>query len=98
MPVFTWHDGSTVYLHVDVEGFHHYLHTLTQHITHTLTPRLQWLLSGSNVPFGVLTQQRVVMVVESTHSILSHILTLQQHLRMLLEEQLAHAEGFNIVR
>lgn len=87
-----------MYLHIDVKNFHHYLHTLTAHIEHTLTPRLQWLLSGSNVPFGVLTESRVVMVIDSSHPVLAGILRLQDHLKALLTEQLAHTTAFNMLR
>ncbi len=98
MPIFTWDDGSIVYLHIDVHGFHEYLHTLTAHLTRTLTPRLQWLLSGSSVPFGVLTEPRVVLVLDSSHCVLAEVLTLQAHLRLLLEEQLSRVKEFNMIR
>ena len=98
MPIFTWHDGSIKYLHVNVESFTQYTLQLTQYITDTLQPRLQWLLSGSRVPFGTLNEDRVVVVLDDSYPILARILALQQHLKLLLEEQLAHVHEFNLVR
>ncbi len=96
--MFTWADGSTVYLHIDVQGFHDYLAAVATHLSEVLTPRLQWLYSSSRVPFGVLCEERVVVMIDSAHSTLAEVLTLQSHLRILLEEQLAHVRGFNMMR
>lgn len=98
MPIFTWKDGSTMYLHVDVHGFHEYLTDLQNYLRDVLTPRLQWLYSGSRVPFGVMSEESVVVMLDSSHSALAEVLTLQGHLRLLLEEQIANATNFNMVR
>lgn len=97
MPILTWHDGSIKYLYVNVEYFTQYIVQLTQYITDTLQPRLQWLLSGSRVPFGTLIEDRIVVILDNSHPVLAEILALQQHLRSLLEDQLPHVQEFNIL-
>jgi len=96
--MFTWHDNTIKYLHIDVGAFHQYIDRLTSYIRETLEPRLQWLCSGRRVPFGVVTESRGVGVLDSSHPVLAGIMTLQQHLRTLLEEQIAHVTSFNLLR
>ena len=98
MPLFPWHDGTHKYLHVDVHGLEGYIRQLENFIEGTLRPRLQWLLSGSRMPFGILTEHRVLMVLDSSLEILAQILVLQQHMKTLLEEQLSLTEEFNLMR
>ncbi len=89
MPLFPWHDGTCKYLHVDVHGLEHYIRQLESFIEDMLQPRLQWLLSGSRMPFGILTEQQVLLVLDSSFEVLAQILVLQQHMKTLLEEQLS---------
>jgi hypothetical protein len=98
MPLFPWHDGTHKYLHVDVHGLEEYTRRLESFIEGTLQPRLQWLLSGSRMPFGIFTEQQVLMVLDSSFEVLAQILVLQQHMKTLLEEQLSLAEEFNLMR
>ena len=97
MPLVPWEDGSVKYLHVDVHGLEHYLTTLRQYIVDILQRRLSWLQSGSRVPFGVLSESKVLVVVDSSHVVMGQVLTLQQHFRLLLEEQLAYIKEFNFI-
>ena len=98
MPLFPWHDGTHKYLHVDVHGLEHYARQLESFIEDTLQPRLRWLLSGSRMPFGLLTEHQVLLVVDSSFQVLAQILVLQQHMKTLLEEQLSLVEEFNLMR
>ena len=97
MPLIPWDDGTHKYLHVDVHGIDSYISTLKDFMVHKLLERLSWLQSGSRVPFGVFLESKVVLVVDSSYSVSGQILGLQQHLRMLLEEQLANVKEFNLV-
>lgn len=98
MPLFPWHDGSHKYLHVDVHGLEHYAKQLESFITNTFEPRLRWLFSGSKMPFGVLTERQVLLVLDSSFPVLAQILVLQQHMKTLLQEQLSLVEEFNLMR
>ena len=98
MPLFPWHDGTHKYLHVDVHGLEGYIRRLENFIKGTLQPRLQWLLSGSRMPFGILTERQVLLVLDSSFEVLAQILVLQQHTKTLLEEQLSLTEKFNLMR
>ena len=98
MPLFPWHDGTHKYLHVDVHGLENYIRLLETFIADILTPRMSWLLSGSRMPFGVLTEDRVVVVLDNSFQVLAQVLVLQQHLKTLLEEQLSLVKEFNLVR
>ena len=98
MPLFPWHDGTHKYLHVDVYGLEHYTRQLQDFITNLLEPRLGWLLSGSRMPFGVLTEQRVLLVMDCSFPVLAQILVLQQHIKTLIQEQLSLVKEFNLIR
>lgn len=97
MPLIPWEDGSLKYLHVDVHGLEAYLSALQHFILSVLQRRLSWLQSGSKVPFGVLTESKVLLVVDSSYAVMGQILKLQQHFRMLLEEQLPYIKEFNLM-
>lgn len=97
MPLIPWDDGSLKYLHVDVHRLESYISILEDFTVQKLLERLSWLQSSSRVPFGVLLEPRVVILVDSSYAVMGQMLGLQQHLRMLLEEQLAHVKEFNLV-
>ncbi len=58
MPLFLWYDGSRKYLHVDVPRLEGYQRKVEDHIEGRLRERVGWILSGSRVPFGVITEKR----------------------------------------
>ncbi len=58
MPLFPWYDGSRKYLHVDVPQLEEYASRVQGHIEGRVRERVGWLLSGSRVPFGVITEER----------------------------------------
>ena len=82
MPLFPWHDDTQKYLHVDVHGLEHYVRQLEDLIENTLQPRLRWLLSGSRMPFGVLTEKQVLLVMDCSFEVLAQIIVLQQHMKI----------------
>lgn len=97
MPLIPWEDGTLKYLHVDVHGLERYISSLQSFIVNKLQRRMSWLQSGSRVPFGTLLEARVLLVVDSSYTIMGQILKLQQHFKTLLEEQLAHVREFNLL-
>ena len=98
MPLFPWHDGTHKYLHVDVHGLEGYFGQLESFIKGTLQPHLRWLLSGSRMLFGILTERKVLLVLDSSFEVLAQILVLQQHMKTSLEEQLSLSKEFNLMR
>ena len=96
MPLIPWDDGSLKYLHVDVHGIESYLSILEGFIVDKLQARLSWLQSGSRVPLGMLVETKVLLVIDSSSTVMGQVLVLQQHLKMLLEEQLAYVQEFNL--
>ncbi|CAI8007237.1 von Willebrand factor A domain-containing protein 3A [Geodia barretti] len=97
MPQFTWHDGTLKYLHVDVHLLENYQVQVEAHISQ-LRQRLNWLTSGSRVPFGVIAEKSVLVVVELSAATLPFASHLQNCLCLLLLEQVARTEEFNIMR
>ena len=97
MPLFPWHDGTHNYLHVDVHGLEDYFGQLESFIKGTLQPHLRWLLSRSRIPFEILTERKVLLILDSSFEVLAQILVLQQHMKTLLEEQLSLSEEFNLM-
>ena len=98
MPLLPWDDGSLKYIHVDVHRLERYISSLDTFIVDCMLDRLGWMLSGSRVPFGILMERRVLVLLDCSCSVMGELLALQQHLRMLLREQLAHVQDFNLVR
>ena len=58
----TWHDGSIKYLHVDVHQLEEYQAKVEGYIVR-LRERLNWLVSGSRAPFGVIPETRLGKII-----------------------------------
>ena len=98
MPLLPWKDGSMKYIHVDMHKIEQYVSILDAFIVNNMLERLGWQISGSRVPFGMLVEGRILVLLDCSCAIMKEMLGLQQHLRMLIKEQLAYTHDFNFVR
>ncbi|XP_059162068.1 von Willebrand factor A domain-containing protein 3A-like [Physella acuta] len=96
MVQFTWHDGSLKNLHVDMTQLFEYQKQLSEAVT-LYEKRIDWLASGSRRLFGSVSEHNVVILVDTSVSNLNYLIHIQHSLRLLMEEQIANKDYFNII-
>ncbi|KAI0236056.1 von Willebrand factor A domain-containing protein 3A [Lamellibrachia satsuma] len=96
MAQFKWHDGSMRNIHVDMSQLFEYQKQLGATVK-LYEQRLDWLSSGSRKIFGSVKERSVLILVDVSVSNLSYLIHIQHSLRLLLEQQIANKEYFNII-
>ncbi|GFR86394.1 von Willebrand factor A domain-containing protein 3A [Elysia marginata] len=59
--------------------------------------RVDWLASGSRRIFGAVTEKNVVILIDTSVSNVKYLVHLQHSLRLLMEEQIANKDYFNLI-
>ncbi|CAH2307159.1 Hypothetical predicted protein [Pelobates cultripes] len=93
---FEWHDGSIKNVHVDPPALYDYQIQLAK-VVKTYEKRIDWLTNGSKKFWGTICEKRVVLLVDISVANAMHIIQIQHALRLLLEEQMANKDLFNII-
>lgn len=96
MVQFKWHDGTIKNVHVDMTQLFEY----QKHLAATVgvfESRTDWLASGSRRIFGTVVEKNVVILVDLSVSNVNYLVHIQHSLRLLMEQQLANKEYFNII-
>ncbi|XP_069838086.1 von Willebrand factor A domain-containing protein 3A [Dendropsophus ebraccatus] len=96
MMQFEWHDGTVKNIHVDPPVLYEYQKQLAK-VTRTYEKRIDWLTKGSRKLWGTVCEKRVVLLVDLSLENALHIIHIQHSLRLLLEEQIANKDLFNII-
>lgn len=96
MVQFQWHDGSMKNIHVDMTHLFEYQKQLNEVVT-LYERRINWLACGSRRIFGTVTEKNVVILVDLSVSNVNYLVHIQHSLRLLLEQQLANKNFFNII-
>ncbi|KAL8584268.1 hypothetical protein ACOMHN_034953 [Nucella lapillus] len=96
MVQFAWHDGSTKNIHVDMTQLFEYQKQLKE-IVKLYERRVDWLASGSRRIFGTLVEKNIVLLVDNSVSNVSYLVHIQHSIRLLLEQQVANKDYFNIM-
>ncbi|XP_032086134.1 von Willebrand factor A domain-containing protein 3A [Thamnophis elegans] len=96
MMQFEWHDGTMKNIHVDPPILYDYQKQLRQTVK-MYERRIDWLSLSSRRIWGTVCENRVVVLVDISKTNSSYIFHIQHSLRLLLEEQMASKEFFNIV-
>ncbi|KAM8960489.1 LOW QUALITY PROTEIN: von Willebrand factor A domain-containing protein 3A [Pelodytes ibericus] len=96
MMQFEWHDGTVKNVHVDPPVLYDYQIQLAK-VARTYEKRIDWLTSGSRRLWGTVCEKRVVLMVDVSLENSMHIIHIQHSLRLLLEEQMANKDLFNII-
>ncbi|XP_075686339.1 von Willebrand factor A domain-containing protein 3A isoform X3 [Rhinoderma darwinii] len=96
MMQFEWHDGSVKNIHVDPPVLYEYQKQLVK-MAQTSEKRIDWLTKGSRRQWGTVCEKRVVLLVDLSLENSLHIIHIQHSLRLLLEEQMANKDLFNII-
>ncbi|XP_045213175.2 von Willebrand factor A domain-containing protein 3A-like isoform X3 [Mercenaria mercenaria] len=96
MVQFKWHDGTVKNVHVDMTQLFEY----QKHLAATVSvyeSRIDWLASGSRRIFGTVVEKNVVIMLDLSVSNVNYLVHIQHSLRLLMEQQLANKEYFNII-
>ncbi|XP_073503698.1 von Willebrand factor A domain-containing protein 3A isoform X2 [Phyllobates terribilis] len=96
MMQFEWHDGTVKNIHVDPPVLYDYQKQLAK-MARTYEKRIDWLTKGSRRQWGTVCEKRVVLLVDLSLENALHIIHIQHSLRLLLEEQMANKDLFNII-
>ncbi|XP_052768708.1 von Willebrand factor A domain-containing protein 3A-like isoform X2 [Mya arenaria] len=96
MVQFKWHDGSVKNVHVDMTQLFEYQKHLAATVS-TYESRIDWLASGSRRIFGTVCERNVVILVDLSVSNVNYLVHIQHSLRLLMEQQLANKDYFNII-
>ncbi|KAM6957253.1 von Willebrand factor A domain-containing protein 3A [Aplochiton taeniatus] len=96
MVQFEWHDGTVKNVHVDLPSLLSYQKQLLA-LVRVLERRVQWLSSGSRQTWGTVCERRVQIVVDMSAMNSACLPHIQHALRLMLEEQLANKQSFNII-
>nr|KAG5713595.1 hypothetical protein BaRGS_024643 [Batillaria attramentaria] len=96
MVQFAWHDGSTKNIHVDMTTLFEYQKQLKEAVA-LYERRVDWLASGSRRIFGTITEKNVVLLIDTSVSNVNYLVHIQHSIRLLLEQQIANKDYFNII-
>ncbi|XP_060556889.1 von Willebrand factor A domain-containing protein 3A-like [Ruditapes philippinarum] len=96
MVQFKWHDGTVKNVHVDMTQLFEY----QKHLAATVSvyeSRIDWLASGSRRIFGTVVEKNVVILLDLSVSNVNYLVHIQHSIRLLMEQQLANKDYFNII-
>ncbi|CAH6793035.1 Vwa3a [Phodopus roborovskii] len=96
MVQFEWHDGTVKNIHVDPPFLYEYQKQLGKAVQ-MYKSRLRWLSMASRRIWGTVCERRVVILLDVSVTNSMYIIHIQHSLRLLLEEQLANKDHFNII-
>ncbi|XP_064334584.1 von Willebrand factor A domain-containing protein 3A isoform X3 [Camelus dromedarius] len=96
MVQFEWHDGTVKNIHVDLPFLYEYQKQLSRAMQ-MYERRMEWLSLASRRIWGTVCEKRVVILLDISVTNSVYIIHIQHSLRLLLEEQLANKDCFNIV-
>ncbi|XP_026560381.1 von Willebrand factor A domain-containing protein 3A [Pseudonaja textilis] len=96
MMQFEWHDGTVKNVHVDPPILYDYQKQLGRMVK-MYERRIDWLSLSSRGIWGTVCEKRVVVLVDISKTNSSYIFHIQHSLRLLLEEQMASKDLFNIL-
>ncbi|XP_069761730.1 von Willebrand factor A domain-containing protein 3A isoform X2 [Narcine bancroftii] len=91
-----WHDRTVRNLHVDPPQLYKYQRCLARAVRR-FEHRIQWLSTRGRRIWGTLCEKRVMVVLDLSLDNSRNLVRLQHALRMLLEQQLADKESFNVL-
>ncbi|XP_072123423.1 LOW QUALITY PROTEIN: von Willebrand factor A domain-containing protein 3A [Mobula birostris] len=91
-----WCDGTVKNLHVDPPQLYEYQKRLSRAVNR-FELRIKWLSNRSRRMWGNLCEKRVVVVLDTSIYNGRYIIHLQHAVRLLLEQQLANRDAFNLL-
>lgn len=96
MAQFKWFDGSIKNVHVDPTLLFDYQRHL-ESASHLYKRRVDWLSVGCRKIFGTIVEKRVIVLLDMSICMSAAVPRLQEHLRLLLEQQMANKTSYNFI-
>lgn len=96
MAQFKWHDGSVKNVHVDPTLLFDYQRHLESAVL-LYKRRVDWLSVGCRRIFGTVVEKRVIVLLDMSICMSPAVPKLQDHLRLLLEQQMANKTSYNFI-
>ncbi|XP_070580843.1 von Willebrand factor A domain-containing protein 3A-like isoform X2 [Ptychodera flava] len=96
MAQFQWHDGSLKNVHVDPTQLYDYQKKLAT-VVKLYEKRVDWLSRSSRRIFGTIVEKKVIILVDLSCANTNYLVHIQHSLRMLLEQQMANKDYFNVI-
>ncbi|KAM5227714.1 von Willebrand factor A domain-containing protein 3A [Ctenodactylus gundi] len=96
MVQFEWHDGTLKNIHVDPPFLYNYQKQLCRAVR-MYERRIEWLSLASRRIWGTICEKRLVILLDISVTNSTYIIHIQHSLRLLLEEQLANKDCFNLI-
>ncbi|KAK1344450.1 hypothetical protein QTO34_013144 [Cnephaeus nilssonii] len=91
-----WHDGTVRNVHVDLPFLSEYQKQLSRAMR-MYERRIEWLSLASRRIWGTVCEKRLVILLDLSAASSMYIIHIQHSLRLLLEEQLANKDAFNVI-
>ncbi|XP_031752879.1 von Willebrand factor A domain-containing protein 3B isoform X2 [Xenopus tropicalis] len=92
-----WKDGSVVHLYITKEKWRWYEERMKT-VLEQMERRIQWLQQGSRELFGTILEDRVYILIDTSHSMKDKLFLVKEKMFQLIEEQLKHKLMFNFVK
>lgn len=96
MAQFKWFDGSVKNVHVDPTLLFDYQRHL-ESASHLYKRRVEWLSVSCRRIFGTVVEKRVIVLLDMSICMSTAVPRLQEHLRLLLEQQMANKTSYNFI-
>ncbi|XP_045445278.1 von Willebrand factor A domain-containing protein 3A [Pipistrellus kuhlii] len=91
-----WHDGTVRNVHVDLPFLFEYQKQLGRAVR-AYQRRVEWLSLASRRIWGTVCEKRLAVLLDLSAASSTYIIHIQHSLRLLLEEQLANKDAFNLI-
>ncbi|XP_071991810.1 von Willebrand factor A domain-containing protein 3B isoform X2 [Engystomops pustulosus] len=92
-----WKDGSVVHVHISKEKCRWYEEKMMAALD-AINRRIKWLQNGSRELFGTILEDRVYILIDTSHSMKDKLFLVKEKILQLLQEQLKHKAMFNFVK
>ncbi|KFP89190.1 von Willebrand factor A domain-containing protein 3A, partial [Acanthisitta chloris] len=91
-----WYNGTVKNVHIDLPVLYNYQKLLAE-MVRIYEKRIAWLSAASRRIWGSVCERRVVILVDISVTNSAYINHIQHSMRLLLEEQMANKDYFNII-
>ncbi|KAM4702020.1 von Willebrand factor A domain-containing protein 3B [Discoglossus pictus] len=91
-----WKDGSVVHVYISKEKYRWYEEKMKTALEQ-MERRVKWLQQGSRELFGTVLEDRVYILIDTSHSMKDKLFLVKEKIFQLMQEQLRYKKMFNFV-
>ncbi|KAM9320011.1 von Willebrand factor A domain-containing protein 3B [Gastrophryne carolinensis] len=92
-----WKDGLVVHVHISKEKYRWYEEKMKAALDR-MERRVKWLQKGSRELFGTILEDRIYILIDTSHSMKDKLFLVKEKIFQLMQEQLKHKKMFNFVK